>query len=64
MSEDNDVERVLGYLLIDAFNMLQRADDNHIHSKLKFKNRAYHAGYTDALRELTEKIRKYSEGDK
>ena len=64
MVEDNDVERVLGYLLIDTVNMLQRADDNHIHSKPKFKNKAYHAGYTDAVRELTEKIRKYSEGDK
>ena len=64
MAEDNDVERVLAYLLIDAFNMIQGADGNHIHSKSKFKSKAYHAGYTDAVMEFTDKIRKYSEGEK
>ena len=64
MSGDNNVERVLAYLLIDAFKMIQGADGNYIHSKSKFKNKAYHAGYTDAVMEFTEKIRKYSEGEK
>lgn len=64
MAEDSDVERVLGSLLTDVLRILQKADDNHIHARSKFKNWAYHAGYTDAVMEITDKIKNYSEGDK
>lgn len=57
-------DAVLGRLLIDALRMLQKADGDHIYARSKFKNWAYYAGYTDAIMEITDKIKNYSEGDK
>jgi hypothetical protein len=62
--EQERVTAVLGRLLIDVLRMLQKADDDHIHARSKFKNWAYHAGYTDAVMEIADKIKNYSEGDK